>query len=144
MKCLSCGADVPGDATTCAYCNSSVPSSNDRGREATFARLKSSDELARSNTPERLARLPKVGAVHKAFLYVFFAIFIGGAAMMSLFALGAAGVIGIFGGRMGGGGAAFSIAPLLFAIVPLGFVAVGIFMVIHFVCFPRLPEVHSR
>lgn len=129
MKCLSCGADISADASICGYCNSSVPSSDQREHETIFARLRASDAFAAGSTPERLARLPKLGAIQKTFMTVFFVIFIGGAAFMSIAALSMAGVIGIFGGRAGGGaGATFSIIPLLFAFVPLGFIAIGVLM----------------
>ena len=122
MKCFSCGADIEGSATICGHCNSSVPMTDVRARASTFARLKSSSELARSSSPERIARLPQVPAFQKICLYVFFSIFIGTSALMCLGAFGAAGVIGI----SGGGG--FSILPLVFAIVPGGFVVLGIFL----------------
>ncbi|MBC8357181.1 MAG: DUF2500 domain-containing protein [Planctomycetes bacterium] len=40
-----------------------------------------------------------------------------------------AGVIGVFGGRAGGGpGTAISIVPLIFAFFPMGFIALGVIM----------------
>ncbi len=129
MKCSSCGADNAPDAVTCNYCGSHLPLTSSGERSAIFARIKSSAAYAACNSPQRHARLPKVGGLQKAFLFVFFAIFIGGAGMMTIFMLGMAGVFGVFGAHGGGGmGAAFSLIPILMAIVPLGFVAVGIFM----------------
>lgn len=129
MKCPSCGADVSSDATSCGYCNSSVSAGALRNRAAILTRIKESKEYAKCNSPERLARLPKFGAFQKAFLVAFFAIFIGGSAFMCIVALGMAGVIGVFGGRFGGGSSAtFSIAPLIFALFPLGFIVIGVFM----------------
>jgi hypothetical protein len=129
MKCLSCGADISADATSCTYCNSSVPSSETHLRSTTFSRLKNSDAFAASGSPARIARLPKFGAFHKGFMIVFFTMFIGGSAFICLVALSMAGVVGVFGGAVAsGGGAVFSIIPLLIAIVPFGFVVLGILM----------------
>lgn len=129
MKCPSCGADISADAASCMYCNSSVPTSEARDRRTTFARLKASEAFAGSGSPERIARLPKLGAMQRAFLYVFFTMFIGGAVFMCIVALGIAGVAGAMGGAAGGGrGAAISIVPLLFAIFPLGFIVIGVMM----------------
>jgi hypothetical protein len=129
MKCRSCGADNSADVVTCNYCGSHLPMSASTEKTAIFARIKSSDEYRQGESPERQARLPKYGAVQKTFLLVFFAMFVGGGAIMSLVLLGMAGVFGFFGSEFEGGfGAAFSLAPLCMAIVPLGFVGLGIFL----------------
>lgn len=133
MKCRSCGADIPADSTLCSFCGSQVTissdSKSDRNRQAVFGRIQSSAEFGRAKTPERLAALPKLGMVHKAFLYVFFTLFIGGSAVMSIVALGMAGVFGFAGARAAGGaGAAFSLIPLAMSIVPIGFVVFGFFL----------------
>ncbi len=128
MKCPSCGADISADAASCMYCNSSVPTSEAGNRNTTFARLKASDAYAASGSPERIARLPKVGAMQKAFLYFFFAIFIGGAALVCVVGLVIAGMGAIGSFSLGGRGAVFSIIPLLFTIFPIGFIVLGVFL----------------
>ncbi|HRX80210.1 MAG TPA: DUF2500 family protein [Pirellulaceae bacterium] len=129
MKCLNCGADIASDAPSCTYCGSATPASDVRNCAAIFAKIRDSTAFKNRDTHERRERLPKLGAFHKAFMLGFFAIFIGGAAFMCVAALGMAGVTGIFGSRFAGGrGAAFSIAPLIFALFPLGFVVFGVFM----------------
>jgi len=52
---------------------------------------------------------------------------------MTVVMLGMAGVFGIAGFRAGGGlGSAVSLAPLLMAVFPLGFVVLGVFLMRHF------------
>jgi hypothetical protein len=129
MKCRSCGADNTPDATTCSYCGSRFPLTAEPEKQALFARIRSSAEYAGRDSPGRHARLPKVGAMQKAFLIVFFVMFIGGSGVMCVIAVGMAGIFGAFGARAGGGfGAPLALAPLLFAVVPLGFVVLGIFL----------------
>ena len=129
MKCPNCGADNAPEHGTCNYCGTHISISPRAGRSAVFARVKSSTEYANRNSPQRHARLPSYNSFHKAIPVIFFAVFIGGSGMMVVIALGMAGVFGLFGFRAGGGfGVAFSLAPLFMAIVPAGFVALGIFM----------------
>jgi hypothetical protein len=62
-------------------------------------------------------------------MLAFFVLFIGFSAVMCVVALGMAGVFGFMGLRSGHGfGAAMSIIPLFFAIVPIGFVGLGVFL----------------
>jgi hypothetical protein len=129
MKCPSCGADISADAASCMYCNSSVPTGETHNRRTTFARLRASEAFAVSGSPERVARLPKVGTMQKAFLYLFFTMFIGAAVLMCVMALGIAGVAGAMGGAAAGGpGVAISIVPLLFTIFPIGFIVLGVIL----------------
>ncbi len=129
MKCKSCGADNSVDVVTCAYCGSHLPMSENTEKTAVFARIKSSAEYTDGNSRERHARLPKYGNIQKVFLGVFFVMFIGGGAFMFIVLLGMAGIFGLAGSQARGGfGAAFSLVPLLMAIVPLGFVVLGIFL----------------
>jgi len=129
MKCKSCGADNPAEAVACAYCSTHLPMSASTEKAAIFARIKSSDEYGQRDSPERQSRLPNYGAMQKTFLLVFFAMFIGGGGLMFVILLGMAGIFGFFGFEFGGGlGPAFSLAPLCMAVVPLGFVALGVFL----------------
>jgi hypothetical protein len=128
LKCPSCGADNPPETTSCSYCGTHLAVRPSAERSAIFARIRSSAEYADRNLPERVARVPRYTAVQKAIPIVFFAVFIGGSAMMLIVALGMAGVLGFFGVRVGGFGAGFSLVPLVMAIVPAGFVVLGIFL----------------
>lgn len=129
MKCRSCGADNPSSAVACGHCNSHLPLSGESEKQAVFARIKSSGEYADRESPQRHARLPKPSTLHKAMLTVFFIVFIGGSAVMCVFAVGMAGVFGIFGSQVGDGfGAAIGLVPLLMALMPLGFVVGGFFL----------------
>jgi hypothetical protein len=92
-------------------------------KTALLARVRSSPEYAARLSPARIARLPKYGGVQKAFLIVFFVMFIGGAGLMFVIALGMAGLFGFVGGHGG-----FSLIPLVMSLFPLGFVALGIFL----------------
>jgi hypothetical protein len=131
MKCKSCGADNPADIAACAYCGTHLPMSMSTEKAAIFARIKASDEYRQRDSSERHSRLPKYGAIQKTFLLVFFVMFIGGGGMMLIVLLGMAGLFGMFGVEFGGGlGRAFSLGPLCMAVVPLGFVILGIFLLL--------------
>jgi hypothetical protein len=121
MKCPSCGADNAPAAANCNYCGSHLPLTGSLANSAVFARIKSSTAFAARNSPERHARLPNVGSLQKVFLFVFFAIFVGGAAVMSIFMCG-------MGGLFAGGGGAMALMPVIMAVVPLGMAAFGVFM----------------
>jgi hypothetical protein len=129
MKCLSCGADNSPSQVKCSHCGSHLPTSAKSDKAAVFARIKASNQYVDRNSPERLAKLPKIGGLQKVFLQVFFVMFIGGSAFMALFMWGMAGVVGLVGFQVEGGMfAAFSLAPLLMSIVPIGFVVLGVFL----------------
>ena len=132
MKCKSCGADNPVDIAACAYCGTHLPMSLPFKKAAIFALMKASDQYRQRDSSERQSRLPKYGAIQKTFLFVFFAMFIGVGGMMLIVLLGMAGLFGLFGVEFGGGGLgrAFSLGPLCMAVVPLGFVILGIFLVV--------------
>lgn len=129
MKCPSCGADIaPGDAR-CSHCGSHPPAAARTTRASVFARVKASEAYQQRNSPERLARLPNVAGIQKAFMIVFFAFFIGSSGFMAVMALAMAGAGGWFGSQAGGVlGVAFMLAPLFMTIVPIGFVVLGVMM----------------
>ena len=127
MMCKSCGADNPSEATICLYCQSQLPVTGSSSRMKILARIKASDAYARRNSPERHAQLPKVGALQKAMTIGFFVVFIGFSAMMCVVAFGVAGVLNFVGPR-GSEGFVMTLLPVLFAVVPAAFVALGIFM----------------
>jgi len=116
----------------CGHCGSHLPLAASPSQAAIFARIKASDTYAQRNSPERIAQLPKVGELQKVILHVFFVVFICGSGFMAVMMLGMAGVFGLFGIRSAGGlGAAFSLAPLCMAGVPVGFVILGVFILRH-------------
>jgi len=126
---MSCGADHAPTDVTCTHCGSHLPMSDNVAKAAIFARIKASDDYARRDSAERLAKLPKIDEIQKVMLTVILAIFIGSSGVMVLVLLGMAGVVGLFGfNARGGFGAAFSLAPLMMAIFPLGFVVLGVFL----------------
>jgi hypothetical protein len=130
MRCPGCGADNPAGAVTCSYCGLHLPQTpegDDRG--AVFDRIRRSPQFAERNSPERHARLPKYQAVHKAFFFVFFAMFIGGTFFIFVMALGMSGVLGFAGFRIGGGfGGGMALIPLVMSLVPLGMAAAGVML----------------
>ncbi len=128
MRCPSCGADNPTDSVKCAFCQSQLPAASASDKKSIFSRVKRSDIYSRRNAPERHARLPKLGTIQKAFLSAFFLVFIAVSVVMCLMTLGMAGVFGFLGSRSNGFGAAMGLLPLLFAVVPIAFVAIGFFM----------------
>ena len=116
MKCPSCGADISGESRRCEYCGSSItgiavhaslakPLSGDA---ETFARIKQSPEFALRSAVDRLAMLPKPGLIGLAIPLVFICVFVAASGFMAISALSF--------------GAGF------FAIVPLGFVVIGVLM----------------
>lgn len=136
MKCENCGADSSTAAETCDYCGAHLASSTStaaaNGPAAVFARVKQSVEYANRDAPDRLARLPKYSGIHKVMLSGFFVVFIAISAFMFIGALSMAGVFGFIGFQAQGGfGAAFSLVPLVMAVVPLGFIGLGVFMFIN-------------
>jgi hypothetical protein len=92
--------------------------------------VRSSAEFASKDSPERHARLPKYNAFHKAFVIVFFVVFIGMSGGMCVMGLVLSGAFGLVGSQMGDGpGAMLGLLPLLlFMAVAAGFVAFGIFL----------------
>jgi hypothetical protein len=130
MKCPSCGADNPPQAVACGYCNSQLPATSDANREVVFARVRSSAEFAGKDAPERHARLPKYSGFQKAFVIVFFALFISMSGGMCVFGLFFAGAFGFIGSQAGGAfGTALGVLPiLLLLVVSAGFVAFGVFL----------------
>ena len=112
MKCPSCGADIPEDSLRCEYCGSSVPRSSAGSGQASaspFERIKQSPQYALHNATARLEKLPKLGLIETAIPVVFLLIFIAGSGFMALMFLGLAGPM---------------------AIVPIGFVIIGVLMLI--------------
>lgn len=124
MKCPSCGADNKTEAVNCSYCGSNL-NSGSTSRVGVFEQIKISPAYANRDSAERHARLPKVHPMHTIFIFGFFAVFIGGSGLMAAMAIG----MGLFSTSFGRGfGPAAGTIPFLFAVVPVGFAAFGVFM----------------
>lgn len=121
MKCPSCGASTPVDAVVCAYCETRLVSPESSSRAAMFERIRCSREYLNRERAERVDSLPKVGILAKVLVPVFFGVFVLVAGFMVVMSVGMSGMV--MGAGFGGG---FSLIPLLMAIVPLGFIVVGI------------------
>lgn len=120
MKCPSCGASTPVDAVVCPYCETRLTSPEATSRAAIFERVRSSPAYLGRERPERLESLPKLGPLSKVIIPLFFGMFVLVSGFMVVMMVGAAGFLGF--GFPGG----FSIIPLIMAIVPIGFVVIGI------------------
>lgn len=132
MKCPSCGADISPAEVQCSHCGSHVPANAHPSKAAVFARIKASDEYESRYSLQRLARLPNVAGLQKAFFSIFMLFFIGSSGLMAVIMLGMAGAFGLFGFRVNGGwGASFSLVPLLMAVVPICFVIFGVLLLRH-------------
>jgi len=132
MKCTNCGADAAKGADRCAYCGSALARPAVPDKASLFAAVKTSPEYAQSESPERLAQLPKFSAFHWAFLVVFFTMFIGGAGFIFIMMLGMGGAFAWLGFRLPGGlGAGFSVVPLFMSLMPLAFIVLGVLMFRH-------------
>ncbi len=134
MKCQSCGADVkPGEAV-CQFCGSSMrlpetQPSNTASRQDEFERIKRSPEYQRRDSVQRHDALPKVSALAQAIPMAIIVVFIGVSGFIAFMAMVMAGLFGFIGlGVAGPLGAGFSIIPLIMAVVPIGFVGLGIFL----------------
>jgi amino acid transporter len=130
MRCPNCGGDNLPGAATCQFCGSHLPApASSSDRRAALGRVKSSPQYAKSNLPERHAKLPTFHPVHKAFAVVFPLVFVGVALFIFVMMLGMGGIFGAVGFGAGGrAGGLFGVIPLCMAIVPLGMAALGVFM----------------
>ncbi len=115
MKCNSCGAELPAEATVCEYCGSRRPASpaadETASHAAVFERIRRSPEYTGRMATQLLQNLPTVGVASRAIPVVFFALFIGVAACMAI------GMGTMIPGFM-----------KVMAIVPLGMAVIGVLM----------------
>ncbi|PHS18988.1 MAG: hypothetical protein COA78_01085 [Blastopirellula sp.] len=131
MKCKSCGAGNTLGANFCAFCGGQLPLTETNEKPAIFARIKSSAQWENRESPARVAALPKHSALQKMFLGGFFIVFIGMSAMGFIMLCLFSGVFAWLGGASSNGlGAGLGFIPMLFSVVPLGFVALGIYLFI--------------
>lgn len=131
MECPNCGATIPDGSPRCGYCNTAVAAapvpSAEMPLSQIFEHIRHSPVFARASTAERQASLPNFSGIEKALPIAFGVIFMLG----SLVILGGFCTVGGLIGRNFGGPA--GVLPLLFAVVPLGFVIFGALMVAYFV-----------
>ena len=130
MKCPSCGADISAQAAACEYCGThlrEVEATGPReaassGQASVFARIKASSAYARRLEGQRQAMLAGPSGIARAIPLVFLVIFVLASSVIALGMLSmGAGVA-----RFGGGG--FSVIPFFMAVVPIGFVVLGVMM----------------
>ena len=133
MKCTSCGADISVGGARCDYCGSAVETAAEPSRREIFEKIKTSPHYEHRNAPQRLASLPQFPAGAKALAMAVPIVFIAISGIMAIGMLVMAGVVGMGIGLAGGGSlAGVSVIPLLMALVPVGFVAIGVFMLVSF------------
>ncbi len=135
MRCDSCGAQLPQGQTICDYCGSmwdrpvpaSLGSQVDDGY--VFDQIRQSTAWTDRNSPNRQASLPKMPALASVAPVLFFVVFIGISGFIAIMALGMAGIFGAVGFSQGGAlGGGVALVPAFMALMPIGFVALGIFM----------------
>lgn len=135
MRCETCGAELPQGRTICEFCGSSwdrvlpaaVASQSCDG--SVYDRIKESRVWADRHSPLRHGRLPQMPALATVAPLIFLILFVGISAFIAFMALGISGILGFAGFRLGGPiGAGFSLFPAFMAVVPIGFVVLGIFM----------------
>jgi len=129
MKCESCGAEIASDRTVCEYCGSQVPKSapvQTVGKvQATgnvFAAIHQSPAYRDREEPKRIAMLPQPGTAQTVLPVVFGCFFTIVSLVMLMIFLGVGVAASSAVGPMGA-------IPMLMAIVPLGFVCIGIFLI---------------
>ncbi len=136
MRCESCGADLPRGKSVCEFCGSTC----DRVLPAAAAaqlvgvgvydRIKASQAWSDRDLPERSRRHAPMPAAATIGPLVFLVIFIAMSGFMVFFALGMSGLLGLAGFGLGGPlGASISLMPAFMALVPIGFVVLGVFMI---------------
>jgi uncharacterized membrane protein len=134
MRCESCGAQMPQERTTCEYCGSTwdrvVPASVAPQSTAgnVFDQIKRSAAWADRNSPVRQSNLPQMPASATVAPVIGLVVFIAVSGFIAFMALGMAGIFGAVGfsaaGPLGGG---IAIVPAFMALVPVGFVVLGVF-----------------
>ena len=137
MQCESCGAQLSQGRTTCEYCGSTwdrvaPPSIGTQTADSdAFQQIKHSAAWADRNSPLRHANLPHMPALATVAPIVFFVVFIAVSGFIACMALGMAGIFGAIGfshaGPFGGG---IAVIPAFMAVVPIGFVVLGTFMIV--------------
>ena len=135
MRCESCGAQMPRGQTTCEYCGSTwdrvVPTAvAARGISGDlFDQIRQSPAWANRNSSLRRDSLPQMPALAAVVPFLIFAGFIVVSAFIAVMALVMSGAFGFTGARMGGPlGGGIALVPAFMALVPAGFVVLGVVM----------------
>ncbi len=92
-----------------------------------FARIRQSPAWAERHSPLRQARLPQMSPLATVAPILFLVIFIMAAGFIGMMMLGMAGTAAGFS-RMGPMGGGFALMPAFMALVPGGFIVLGVFM----------------
>lgn len=136
MRCESCGAEIPQRQSTCEYCGSTwdrvvpatlvAPSSTPN----VFRHIRQSTAWAERHSAFRQAQLPQMPMLTTVAPLIFFVIFIAISGFIAFMALGMAGIFGAMGfshaGHLGSG---IAIIPAFMALMPAGFVILGVVMI---------------
>ncbi len=137
MRCESCGAQVAQGNTICEYCGSTwdrvVPAAVATQLSAgnVYDQIKGSPSWADRNSPTRQAAIPQMPALASVAPIIFFVVFITMSGFMAFTMLGVSGILGAVGFSQGGPfGSGVAIVPAFMALVPIGFVVLGIFMAV--------------
>ena len=131
MKCPYCGAEASAARGECEYCGAAVdaPKTPENvSRDAVFERVVASEEYARRDSPERHAALPSIPAIMQVVPAIFLVGFICVGGFMALMALSMTGLVGAVGFSVHPAGGLFGLVGLMFALVPVGFVVLGVFL----------------
>ncbi|NLS97702.1 MAG: DUF2500 domain-containing protein [Planctomycetaceae bacterium] len=126
---------MPRGQTTCEYCGSICDRVVPRAVAArsvsgdVFNEIRRSAAWANRDSSRRQVSLPQMPPLAAVAPFLFFAVFIAVSGFIALMALAMSGVFGFAGMRMGGPlGGGIALVPALMALVPAGFVALGVVM----------------
>lgn len=123
--------------TICEYCGSiwdrvvpgSVATQSTVG--SVYDQIKRSPSWDDRNSPARQAALPQMPALATVAPIIFLVVFITMSGFMAFAVLGMAGIFGVVGFSHGGSlGGGIALVPAFMALVPIGFVVLGIFMAV--------------
>ena len=135
MRCESCGAQMPRGQTTCEYCGSSsdwvMPAAGaaQGAHSDLFDQIRRSAAWANRGSSRRQVSLPQMPPLAAVAPFLFFAVFIAVSGFIAVMALSISGIFGFAGVRMGGPlGGGIALIPAFMALVPAGFVVLGVVM----------------
>lgn len=131
MKCSYCGAEIPLARGKCEYCGTAAEAARSPevvSRDAVFEKVFASREYAKRNSPQRHAALPTIPVLMQVFPILFFVLFIGVAGFIAISFVGVSGAVGTIGFGMHPAAGVFGLFGFVFALVPIGFVVLGVFL----------------
>lgn len=131
MRCETCGAQMPRGRSTCEYCGSSSDSAGaaQGAHSDLFDQIRRSAAWANRGSSRRQVSLPQMPPLAAVAPFLFFAVFIAVSGFIALMALAMSGAFGFAAARMGGPlGGGLALVPAFMALVPAGFVVLGVVM----------------